>query len=36
MQELSFKGNPSLEFASKDEMIDWVLEVFTELQFLNG
>ena len=36
LQELSFKGNPNLEFATKEDSIEWALDVFPNLQYLNG
>ena len=36
LQELSFKGNPKLEFNSQDEMIEWAISIFPALNYLNG
>lgn len=36
LQELGFKGNPNLEFASKEEATEWALDAFPSLQHLNG
>ena len=36
IRELSFKGNPNLEFQSQDQLTEWAISVFPNVALLNG